>query len=239
MNPQQASYFIAGTDTEIGKTLSSCALLRAFAALGLTTAAMKPIAAGAMQDAHGLWRNEDADALAQCATVTVPRTLSTPFLLREPAAPHLVAAREGVVLDIDHIVRCHRDVAARADLTIVEGVGGFRVPLDDTRDTGDLARALALPVILVVGMRLGCLSHALLTAEAIAACGLRLAGWIANTVDPAMRLREENLDTLRDRFTRHYDAPLLGVIPRLSEPTGEQAATWLDVAALRKLTRGQ
>lgn len=226
------SYFVAGTDTEIGKTVSSCGLLHAFSARGRSTAAMKPVAAGAVPDARGVWRNDDAEALASCATVTVPRALSTPFLLREPAAPHLAAAREGVALDIERIVRCHREIAARADITIVEGVGGFRVPLDDTRDTGDLARALGLPVILVVGMRLGCLSHALLSAEAIAACGLRMAGWIANTVDPAMRLAAENLATLRDRFGRRYGAPLLGAIPRLRDPAGAGAAAWLDVDVL-------
>jgi dethiobiotin synthetase len=230
MTHHHASYFVAGTDTEIGKTLASCGLLRAFAARGLSTAAMKPIAAGAEPDAHGTWRNEDAELLAACATVAVPRTLSTPYLLREPAAPHLVARQAGVTLDIDHIVRCHRDVAAGARITIVEGVGGFRVPLDDDRDTGDLARALDLPVILVVGMRLGCLSHALLTAEAIAACGLRMAGWIANTVDPAMRLPRENMATLCDRFARCYGAPLLGAIPRLPVPSGQAAAAWLDVS---------
>jgi dethiobiotin synthetase len=232
MTSHRVSYFVAGTDTEIGKTLSSCGLLRAFAGRGLSTAAMKPIAAGAEADADGIWRNEDAEALAACATVQVPRLLSTPFLLREPAAPHLVAAREKVALDIEHIVRCHREIAARADVTVVEGVGGFRVPLDADRDTGDLAQALGLPVILVVGMRLGCLSHALLTAEAIAACGLRMAGWIANTVDPDMRLPGENLNTLRDRFERHYNAPLLGAIPRLGEASGMAAAAWLDTEPL-------
>lgn len=232
MTPPRIGYFIAGTDTEIGKTLASCGLLHAFAARGLSTAAMKPIAAGAEPDAHGVWRNEDAEALAASASVSVPRSLSTPFLLREPAAPHLVAEREHATLDIAHIVRCHRDIAARADVTIVEGVGGFRVPLDDQRDTGDLAQALGLPVILVVGMRLGCLSHALLTAEAIAACGLRLAGWIANTIDPEMRLRAENLATLRDRFDRSYGAPLLGAIPRLQLSTGTAAAALLDIAPL-------
>ncbi|ARP86135.1 dethiobiotin synthase [Bordetella genomosp. 9] len=229
MTRRHASYFVAGTDTEIGKTLASCGLLSAFAARGLSTAAMKPVAAGAAPDAAGIWRNEDAELLAGCATVPVPRDLSTPFLLHEPAAPHLVADREGVTLDIARIVSCHRDIAARADITIVEGVGGFRVPLGRDRDTGDLAHALALPVILVVGMRLGCLSHALLTAEAIASRGLRLAGWIANTVDAAMRLPRENLATLQDRFARHYGAPLLGAIPRLPAPSGRAAAAWLDV----------
>ncbi|WP_427184036.1 dethiobiotin synthase [Bordetella bronchialis] len=234
MTSSRLAYFIAGTDTEIGKTLSSCALLHGFAALGMSTSAMKPVAAGASLDRHGVWRNEDAEALAAHATVAVPRELSTPYLLREPAAPHLVAARAGVALEIDAMVRCYRQVAARADVTIVEGVGGFLVPLDGDRDTGDLARALELPVVLVVGLRLGCLSHALLTAEAIAARGLRMAGWIANTVDPGMRLPDENIATLRDRFGRRHGAPLLGMIPRLDEPSGAAAARWLDIAPLAR-----
>ncbi|ARP84366.1 dethiobiotin synthase [Bordetella genomosp. 8] len=232
MTHHRASYFVAGTDTEIGKTLASCALLHAFAARGLSTAAMKPIAAGAHRDAGGTWRNEDAELLADAATVAVPRTLSTPFLLRAAAAPHLVARQEGVTLDIGHIVRCHREVSASAQITIVEGVGGFRVPLNGDLDTGDLAVALALPVILVVGMRLGCLSHALLTAEAIAACGLRMAGWIANGIDPAMPLRQENLDTLRVRLARSHGAPLLGAMPWLPAPTGQAAAACLDIGSL-------
>lgn len=233
MTRHGSGFFVAGTDTEIGKTLASCGLLHAFAARGLPTAAMKPIAAGADCGEDGVWRNDDARALAAAASVAVPPALSTPFLLREPAAPHLVAEREGVSLDIGHIVRCFREIAPRVAVTIVEGVGGFRVPLDARHDTGDLAMALGLPVILVVGMRLGCLSHALLTAEAIAACGLPLAGWIANTVDPSMRLPGENLAALRERFRQRYGAPLLGAIPRLAPPTAERAAAWIDVAPLR------
>ncbi|WP_370643166.1 dethiobiotin synthase [Bordetella sp. LUAb4] len=230
--PPRLSYFIAGTDTEIGKTLASCGLLHAFAARGYSTAAMKPIAAGAEQDADGVWRNEDAEALAANVTVSVPRALSTPYLLHEPAAPHLVARQAGVTMNIAHIVDCHRDIIQRADVTIVEGVGGFRVPLNDEQDTGDLAVALNLPVILVVGMRLGCLSHALLTAEAITRSGLTLAGWIANTVDPAMRLLSENVATLQGRFIRHHGAPLLGMIPRLGTPCGGTVAQYLDVERL-------
>lgn len=232
MRRDRTAFFVAGTDTEIGKTLASCALLRAFAAQGMSTAAMKPIAAGAEPDAQGTWRNEDAEKLAAAATVAVPPELATPFLLREPAAPHLVARREGVVLDIERVVGGFHDIASLADVTIVEGVGGFRVPLDEDRDTGDLAGALGLPVILVVGMRLGCLSHALLTAEAIAACGLRMAGWIANTVDPDMRLLDANIATLRDRLRRRHGAPLLGTIPRLPTASGDEAAAWIDVAPL-------
>jgi dethiobiotin synthetase len=230
------SLFVAGTDTEIGKTLASCALLHAFAARGLATAAMKPIAAGAQPDADGVWRNEDAEALAAAATVAVPRALSTPFLLRAPVAPHLAARQEGISLNIARVVQCHAAVAARADMTVVEGVGGFRVPLDDTGvmgDMGDLARALGIPVVLVVGIRLGCLNHALLTAESIAASGLPLAGWIANVVDAGMRLPDENIATLRELLARRHDLPWIGTIPWLARPCGRAAAAFLDPALLR------
>jgi dethiobiotin synthetase len=227
------SFFVAGTDTEIGKTLASCALLHAFAARGLSTAAMKPIAAGAQPDARGIWRNEDAEALAAAATVAVPRALSTPFLLRAAVAPHLAARQEGVLLDIPRILQCHAAVTARADMTVVEGVGGFRVPLDETTDTGDLARALGIPVILVVGIRLGCLSHALLTAESIAAAGLSMAGWIANVIDPGMQLRDDNIASLRTLLARRHGVPWIGTIPWLAQPCGHAAAACLDLDLLR------
>lgn len=173
------SLFVAGTDTEIGKTFVSAALLYGLARHGLRAAAMKPVAAGAyLRD--GVWHNEDADQLDAAANVVLPPDLRTPFLLKAPAAPHIVAAQENVTIDIDTIVACHREALTRADVVVVEGVGGFRVPLTDTRDTADLAVALGLPVVMVVGMRLGCISHALLTADAIAARGLTLAGWVAN-----------------------------------------------------------
>jgi dethiobiotin synthetase len=229
------SLFVTGTDTEIGKTFAACALLRGFAALDLRVAALKPIAAGAeLRD--GVWHNEDADRLRAAANVALPPHLSTPYLLREPAAPHIVAAQEGVALDIAHIVACHRQSVQAADIVVVEGVGGFRVPLDDVQDTGDLAFALGLPVVLVVGLRLGCISHALLSAEAIAARGLVLAGWIANTIDPHMRFPKENIDTIQQRFDRQYGAPLLGVLPFIADAdqpgVADQAARHLDIETL-------
>jgi len=225
------SLFVAGTDTEIGKTFVSAALLHGFARAGLRAAAMKPVAAGAsLRD--GVWHNEDADQLDAAANVALPPEVRTPFLLKAPAAPHLAAAQDGVTLDIDTIVACHRDAMRRADVVVVEGVGGFRVPLDGTRDTADLAVALGLPVVLVVGVRLGCISHALLTADAIAARGLPLAGWIANHVDPAMSFADENVDTIRDWLAREHRAPLLGRIAHMTPPAPESAAAMLDIAAL-------
>jgi dethiobiotin synthetase len=230
------SLFVTGTDTEIGKTLVSCALLRGFARAGLRAAAMKPIAAGAFER-DGQWHNEDADQLDAAASAPLPPGIRTPYLLKEPAAPHIAAAREGVALDIARIVGCHAEAMTRADVVVVEGVGGFRVPLTDSHDTADLAFALNLPVVLVVGMRLGCISHALLTAEAIAARGLRLAGWVANCVDPAMRFVDENIDALRTRLASQYDAPLVGIVPCLSPASPDVAADCLDTATLLQSLR--
>jgi dethiobiotin synthetase len=230
------SLFVTGTDTEIGKTLVSAALLRAFARDGLRAAAMKPIAAGAFER-DGVWHNEDADQLDAAASVLLPPDIRTPFLLREPAAPHIAAAQENVTLDIARIVDCHAQALKLADIVVVEGVGGFRVPLAATQDTADLAVALNLPLVLVVGMRLGCISHALLTAEAIATRGLRLAGWVANRVDPAMAFADENIAAIRDRLDRQYSAPLLGVVPRLDPASPEVAASHLDIAALLQALR--
>jgi dethiobiotin synthetase len=221
------SLFIAGTDTEIGKTFVSCALLHGFARAGLRAAAMKPIASGATER-DGVLHNEDADQLDAAANVALPDDIRTPFMMREPIAPHIAAAREGMALDIGRIVEAHKTAREAADIVVVEGVGGFRVPLDDTHDTADLAVALNLPVVLVVGMRLGCISHALLTAEAIASRGLTLAGWVANRVDPHMLYPEENIASLKQRLP----APLLGVIPHIVPSDAARAAGHLDIAAL-------
>ncbi|RJF95442.1 dethiobiotin synthase [Noviherbaspirillum saxi] len=225
------AYFITGTDTGIGKTLTASALLHALVQTGVRVAGMKPVAAGAeLRD--GVLHNEDIDALEGAANVVLPLSLTTPYLLREPAAPHIAAALEGVRLEPGHILDSYRQVAAAADAVVVEGVGGFCVPLTEQFDTADLAQRLALPVVMVVGLRLGCLSHALLTAEAIAARGLQLAGWVANVVDVEMCYQADNIDTLRTRLP----APLLGVIPRLpavSPPAlPSAAAAYLDFSNL-------
>ena len=225
------SVFVTGTDTEIGKTFASCALLHGFVRTGLRAAAMKPVAAGAFER-DGAWHNEDADALDAAANAPLPPELRTPFLLEAPAAAHIVAAHEGVALDIEHIIACHRQAVQRADIVVVEGVGGFRVPLTETRDTADLAVALGLPVVLVVGVRLGCINHGLLTAQAIAQRGLTLAGWIANIVDPSMRFVEENIDTLRTWLMREHGAPLIGTVPWLTPASPERAAERLDISSL-------
>ncbi|SAL56595.1 dithiobiotin synthetase [Caballeronia arvi] len=221
------SFFVAGTDTEIGKTFVSCALLHGFARAGLRAAAMKPIASGAILR-DGVLHNEDADQLDAAANVALPNDIRTPFMMREPIAPHIAARREDIALDISRIVDAHRFAVTQADIVVVEGVGGFRVPLTDTHDTADLALALNLPVVLVVGMRLGCISHALLTAEAIASRGLKLAGWVANRVDPDMLYPDENIASLKQRI----DAPLIGVIPHLTPNDAKRAAETLDIGLL-------
>ncbi|AUT67097.1 MULTISPECIES: dethiobiotin synthase [Paraburkholderia] len=230
------SLFVTGTDTEIGKTLVSAALLRGFAREGLRAAAMKPIAAGASL-VDGVLHNEDADQLDAAANVLLPPEIRTPFMLREPAAPHIAAALENVMLDMTRVVDAHNAALQMADVVVVEGVGGFRVPLTDAHDTADLAFALNLPVVLVVGMRLGCISHALLTAEAIAARGLPIAGWVANRVDPEMLFPDENIAALRDRLDRQYGAPLLGIVPHLSPASADIAATHLDTNRLLQTLR--
>lgn len=220
-------YFITGTDTEIGKTLISSTLLYALARQGVRAAGMKPVAAGAeLRD--GAWHNEDVDRLAEMANVAVPPELATPYLLREPAAPHIVAAEEGVAIDLAHIRACYEQVASLADAVVVEGVGGFRVPLGRGYDTADMAQQLGLPVILVVGLRLGCLNHALLTAEAIAARGLKLVAWVANIVDLGMSHGMDNIEALTERLP----APLLGCVPRLPEALPAAAALHLDFSSL-------
>lgn len=234
------SLFVTGTDTEIGKTFVSAALLRGFVRAGLKAAAMKPIAAGAFE-VDGVLHNEDADQLDAASNVLLPPEMRTPFLLKEPAAPHIAAALENVALDLDRIVACHAQAVRRAEVVVVEGVGGFRVPLTATQDTADLALALKLPVVLVVGMRLGCISHALLTAEAIAARGLTLAGWVANRVDPDMTFPDENIATIRAHLAREFDAPLLGIVPNLRsaapQSAAELAADQLDINRLLQTLR--
>jgi dethiobiotin synthetase len=228
----KAGYFITGTDTGVGKTLIACAILRHFARQGRRVAGMKPIAAGTSAGA-GVWRNDDVAALAAASTVKVEREDVNPYCFELPVAPHIGADEASIVIDITVIERSFASLRAVADIVVVEGVGGFLVPLNAREDGADLAARLDLPVILVVGMRLGCLSHALLTAEAIAARGLRLGGWVANCIDPKMAKAEENLAALRERI----DAPLLGKVPFLSRVDAELAAKALDLDPLAAMAR--
>jgi len=220
--------FVTGTDTGVGKTLAACALIHALAAAGARPVPMKPIAAGAVERG-GHWANGDTLDLLAAAGLDASHAESvTPILLREPMAPHIAAAREGRAIGLAAVTDAFHRLAARGDFVVCEGVGGFRVPLDDRTDSVDLARALGLPVVLVVGLRLGCLNHALLTAQAIAASGLPFAGWIANEIDPAMSVLDENVAALRERL----EAPLLGRLPYAASPDARVLAARLDVASL-------
>jgi len=222
------AWFVTGTDTEIGKSLCSAALLHAFAARGKQVAGMKPIAAGAVW-AGDHWHNDDVALITAASNVAVAPELVCPYLLHEPVAPHIAAAGEGITFDLDHIANSLATIRSQSEIAVVEGVGGFRVPLTETQDTADLAVQLGLPVILVVGMRLGCISHSLLTVEAIQARGLQLAGWIANQIDPGMRHTGANLETLKARIP----APLIGHIPHLVPADPRMAVEHLNLDLLK------
>ncbi|GAB2181825.1 dethiobiotin synthase [Denitratisoma sp. agr-D3] len=214
-----SAYFITGTDTEIGKTFTTCALLHCFAREGRSALGMKPVAAGL----DGAGHNEDVEQLIAASSVKVDRALVNPYAFKSPIAPHLAAGEEGRLIRFAPIHDALGQLRRQADVVLVEGVGGFRVPLGPEGDSADLAETLGLPVILVVGLRLGCINHALLTAEAIAARGLTLAGWVANGVDPLMQSVAENIGTLEECLS----APRLGTIPYQAPPQAAQAAEYL------------
>ncbi|CAH0348513.1 dethiobiotin synthase [Aquabacterium sp. CECT 9606] len=202
------AFFVTGTDTGVGKTRVSCALLHALQRRYARVIGMKPVAAGT-ELIDGRWANEDVLALRAASSVQVPALYDNPYLLNQPSSPHIAARAEGVDIDIEHIAACFHALRQQAQAVVVEGAGGFIVPLLESNarssTSADLAVLLHLPVILVVGVRLGCLNHALLTQEAILARGLTLAGWVANRIDPSMIGQDANVDTLRQRL----QAPLL------------------------------
>jgi dethiobiotin synthetase len=220
-------FFITGTDTGVGKTLVACALVHAFTQQGRRVAGMKPVAAGAVHTAEG-WLNEDVTRLRAAANVSAALTLLNPYCFEPAVAPHIAANEAGVEIDLEVIARAYAQLAAQSDIVIVEGVGGFCVPLNAKQDSADLAVRLALPVLLVVGMRLGCLNHALLTAAAIRARGLALAGWIANRIDPHYERVDANISALVERL----GAPLCGDIEYAAAPATERASRELDLAQL-------
>src|SRR5690606_33228444 len=204
------AFFVTGTDTGVGKTLVSAGLLLAARDLGLTTAALKPVAAGCETTPEGL-RNEDALLLQSVITQSLAYEQINPIALEPAIAPHIAAQQARRLWSVDRIACFCRARLGHADLTQVEGAGGGRVPLNPSETLADLARQLRLPVILVVGIRLGCINHALLTAEAIARDGLTLAGWVANHLDPDMPVQAENVASLAQRLP----APCLGQVPWL------------------------
>ncbi|AIC23408.1 dethiobiotin synthase [Pseudomonas chlororaphis] len=222
------AYFVTGTDTDVGKTTVAAGLLHAARLSGLSTAAGKPVASGCELTPKGL---RNADALALLAECSLPLTYDevNPLAFEPAIAPHLAAREAGVALTVQALLTPMRQVLAKgADFTLIEGAGGWRVPLADQDNLSDLAMALGLPVILVVGVRLGCINHALLTAEAIAQDGLQLAGWVANIIEPKTSRLEENLATLAERLP----APCLGRVPRLKAISAEAVAEHLQLDLL-------
>ncbi len=220
------SYFITGTDTGVGKTLISCGLLHAFAAQGQRVVGMKPVAVGCDDDGH----NQDVEQLRAASNILMSYGQINPYSFLDPIAPHIAARNAGVRIDFARILTSYHELASQADVVIIEGAGGFRVPLNNNQDTADLALQLGLPVILVVGMRLGCLNHALLTVSAIEACGLKCAGWVANVIDAEMLAVQDNIIALQQRLT----APLLGVVPWQPQPDARIVALQLKLELLEK-----
>jgi dethiobiotin synthetase len=220
-------FFITGTDTGVGKTWMTAALIHGLAAHGYRVAGMKPLACGGHATEAG-WRHEDAEMLMQQASVALPYETVNPYLLREPVAPHIAAAQAGVRLSAAALHEACTTLEKQLDYLLIEGVGGWEVPLNDEETMAHFARTLGLPVIMVVGIRLGCLNHALLTGDAIARQKLRLAGWIANIIDPAMRRIHENIAALEARLP----GPRLGTTPHLPHFDAARIAGLLAVEKL-------
>ena len=225
--------FVTGTDTEVGKTHVAAGLLSLLGRTGMRVAGCKPVAAGRQRRGER-WFNEDVEALRAAGTLALTAEEVCPCLLHEPCAPHIAAQRQGVDIGRAALSGHVRALAQRADALVVEGVGGFCVPLGDGWGTDDLAVDLGLPVVLVVGLRLGCLNHALLTAEAVRSRGLRLAGWVANRIDAGMAHADENIATLERWLAERHQAPRLATVPWRAQPTAEAVADCFDAAVLSR-----
>jgi len=223
------TYFVTGTDTDAGKTVVTCGLLAAARAQGLATLALKPVAAGCQQTDEGL-RNDDALELMQAMTLSLPYEQINPLALEPAIAPHIAANDVGMRITLDRLTGyCRGALLTKHDLSFIEGAGGWRVPLNDREMLSTLAKELNSPAILVVGMKLGCISHALLTAEAILRDGVKLAGWVANLTTAQLPARfEENIQTLKNLIP----APCLGSVPFMTNPTPTAIAEYLDIRPL-------
>jgi dethiobiotin synthetase len=222
-----AGWFVTGTDTGVGKTVVTLGLMHALQARGHRVAGLKPVASGSVPTPHGL-RNEDALALQSCASVVMSYEQVNRYAFEPPIAPHLAAAEAGVRIELSHIRDSVAAAALRADRVLVEGVGGWMVPLNERETVADLAAALGLPVVLVVGIRLGCLNHALLTVAAMRARGLAPAAWVASHVEPDCPRAGENVAALGERL----GAPLLGNVPFLPHPNPAEVALHLRLGLL-------
>lgn len=222
------TWFITGTDTEVGKTSVAAAMLVALQKRGNTTAAIKPVAAGARCSAEGP-RNDDGVILQRHQNSSLSYQQVNPVLLEHPFSPHIAAALEQRRVTVRQLAGYCRGIMVQDfDVVLIEGAGGWRVPINATETLAALPKALEIPAILVVGLRLGCLNHALLTADAICGDGVPLAGWVANQVDPGMAQIDANLDTLRQRLPGQF----LGYVPWLERATPELMAGHLDLSPL-------
>lgn len=219
----KSGYFITGTDTECGKTEITLGLMQKLQNGGRSVVGMKPVASGGALIEDSL-HNSDAQRIQQQSSVQFPYSLVNPFVFERPIAPHLAAKLTGVTIDFARIQECYKQLSTKADLVMVEGVGGWRVPLGPDGDLSDLAKTMGLPLILVVGIRLGCINHALLTVESIQAKELVLDGWVANILDPDMLELDANLTTLRESI----DAPCIGVVPHMRQVSTMTVASCLD-----------
>jgi dethiobiotin synthetase len=227
--------FVTGTDTGVGKSHVSAALLHWLGERGHRAAGYKPVASGLEAGPDGRLFNEDVEALRRAGSVPLPAALIGPCQLKTACAPHIAAEIDGVAIDRVALLRGAQAVAQQVDYLVVEGAGGLVIPLGDDWDSTQLMSALHLPVVLVVGMRLGCLNHAILSADGLAQRRLRLAGWVGNVIDPDMPFLERNVQTLRHELTRRHQASCLGVVPHLTNPKPAAVARHLDGAALQGL----
>lgn len=220
-------FFVTGTDTGVGKTWITLGLMHALQDRGFTVAGMKPVASGCRREPDGL-RNDDAERIQAASSLHLPYERINPYAFEPPVAPHIAAAEAGIRIDVERIRQACASIAAQADCVVAEGVGGWLVPLNDRDTVADMAASLGLPVILVVGIRLGCLNHALLTAESIRAHGCTLVGWVANVVDGGCERIEENIAALSARIP----APLLGTVPHLDQLDADAVAARLSCERL-------
>ncbi len=222
--------FITGTDTGVGKTWLTLGLMTALKGTGLQVAGMKPVASGAAMTKDGL-RNDDAmNILAHCSDEILYEDVN-PYCFRSPIAPHIAAKEDGATIEIATIEQAFERLSGQADAIIVEGIGGWRVPIANGLQTADLVRRLQIPVVLVVGLRLGCISHALLSAEAIGHDKINMLGWAGSQIDPDYK----KIRTTIDYLSRSIQAPLLGVVPHLSGAGSDEIASYLDIHAVKEL----
>lgn len=225
---KSAGFFVTGTDTEVGKTLVSGALIVKLREQEINAIGFKPVVAGTYKDARSTTLNEDLETLRVASDLGHNEFSLCPYVLDQPAAPHLVAAQQGLKLEMSVMTKAFQNIQKHADCVVVEGAGGLLIPLNKDEDLGAFAKKIDLPIILVVGMKLGCLNHALLTYEAIKARNLKIAGWIANTLAEEMPLLLENLQTLQTRI----EAPFLGLIPSLPKELQKAADSPYSIEAL-------